>query len=241
MKYFLFLVLFCCSISTFSQPKKKLKGKPATLDATFLYLNEMLDEEAKYSFMTLPEDVSTSSLHRGLGRWIRNNWGLGRNSKLKRFFIAKGIGDPEIISSIILQSYHRYLNHKPIDLEGQVARYKYIYNSAVKQGNSFYYSESFYKEPTSDSVLIGYFQLGDTIRICVNATEHTLFNNYATCVDARAIVKEQRKSNLLVQVISIKDEPKKIPQRRIGDNFEIYLSYCWLLPPKGWKYTMDGK
>ena len=66
----------------YGQTDRVLKGKPKALDETYVYLDKMFDDTAKYSFMTLPEDVATSRLHFGLGMWIRNNWGLWGYSEL---------------------------------------------------------------------------------------------------------------------------------------------------------------
>lgn len=136
LKYFVCLTLLLFSTQAFSQTDKKLKGKPTTLDETYLYLNQMFDDTEKYGFMTLPEDVATSRLHRGFGMWIRNNWGLWRNSKLKHYFLDKGVGHPDDMSGIILTSYHRYLNKKPIDLEGQIKKYQDIYKGIVQRGDT---------------------------------------------------------------------------------------------------------
>ncbi len=236
LKYFVYLTFLLFSTQTFSQTDKKLKGKPATLEETFLYLNQMLDDTQKYGFMTIPEDVATSRLHRGFGMWIRNNWGLWRNSKLKHYFLSKGVGHPDDMSGIILTSYHRYLNNKPIDLEGQTKKYQDFYKGIVQHGDTVFYPQDFFKGRTPDSLLIRYFPVGDTIHVSVYASERKLFTTYASGTTATAIVKEHHTDKILIQIIYMKNEPKKKPDRKIGDIYEERLTYCSLIPPKGWTY-----
>ncbi len=62
--------------------------------------------------------------HHGLGTWIRNNWGLWEGSRLSVWFQKKGIEHPDIMSGIILTSFWRHLNGKPIGLEEQFRYYR---------------------------------------------------------------------------------------------------------------------
>ncbi len=114
MRVTITIILLIASFLSYGQTKTELKGKPTTLIETFIYLDYIFDDTTKYGFMTLPEDISTSRLHFELGMWIRNNWGLWRNSELKNYFVDKGIVHPDNMSGIILTSYHRHLNNKPI-------------------------------------------------------------------------------------------------------------------------------
>ena len=165
----------------------------------------MFDDEAKYSFMTLPEKVAATRLHHGLGMWIRNNWGLWRNSKLKRYFLDRGILHPDEMSSIILSSYHRYLNNNQTGLDGQ-----------------------------TNKALIDYFPVNDTIIVRIYADYKRWFSTYASGVKATAIVREHRGEKLLIEIIDIKHEPKKRPERKVGDIYEVTPFNCSLIPPKGW-------
>lgn len=82
-------------------------------------------ESDKTEFKNKEEKEAVAELHFGTGMSIRNNWGLwkGKN-KLPKFFRSKGIFHPDDMSSIILTSFHRQLNDKPIDLDEQVELYK---------------------------------------------------------------------------------------------------------------------
>uniref|UniRef100_A0A6M3IXA9 DUF6794 domain-containing protein n=1 Tax=viral metagenome TaxID=1070528 RepID=A0A6M3IXA9_9ZZZZ len=63
--------------------------------------------------------------HHSAGRSIRNNWGLwDPESHLHKEFNSIGIFHADDMSGIILETAHRILNGKPIDLIGQVNGYK---------------------------------------------------------------------------------------------------------------------
>ena len=63
--------------------------------------------------------------HHNTGRWMRNNWGLwDTESKLNQEFNSIGIFHADDMSGIILETAHRILNGKSVDLAGQVMGYK---------------------------------------------------------------------------------------------------------------------
>jgi len=62
--------------------------------------------------------------HHALGRQIRNDWQLwDQTSALHQFFNSIGIHHVDDMSGIILDTLHRILNKKPVDLKGQIDRY----------------------------------------------------------------------------------------------------------------------
>jgi len=62
--------------------------------------------------------------HMSMGLWMRNNWGLWKGSRLAKWFNAQGIIHPDDMSGIILTSFWRHLNNKPIGLDEQVKFYQ---------------------------------------------------------------------------------------------------------------------
>lgn len=82
---------------------------------------------------TVPQDVIDRyigssedlihELHHSAGRYMRNNWGLWKTSPLSKWFFSIGIYHADDMSGIIFTSFHRYINQKDIDLEGQVKLY----------------------------------------------------------------------------------------------------------------------
>lgn len=95
---------------------------PETLEEAFEILESF---EGSIEFKTKPEKTATGELHFWLGRWIRNNWGLwSGEGKLYEWFADQGIKHADDMSGVILTSFHRHMNNKPLDIEDQIQKYK---------------------------------------------------------------------------------------------------------------------
>jgi hypothetical protein len=96
---------------------------PKNLDDALNYMDCVWTDKEGYKNKS--EKDAVGDAHFVEGQWIRNDWELwkGKNS-LYQQFKSLGITFPEDISSVILTSFHRQLNHKDIDLNGQVQEYK---------------------------------------------------------------------------------------------------------------------
>lgn len=96
---------------------------PKDINECMTELDRLMDEKSKKDFSAQEENKAVAQAYRpGPGLWIRNNWGLWGGSRLQKYFFDKGAKDPEGISWIILTCYHRHLNGKPLDLEGQLKK-----------------------------------------------------------------------------------------------------------------------
>lgn len=77
--------------------------------------------------------------HFGLGMWMRNNWGLwNMESRLIKYCASIGFGDADDASSMIIESYWRHLNGRPIDIPRQNVYNKidrYEIENGPKTGN----------------------------------------------------------------------------------------------------------
>ena len=96
---------------------------PENLDECFVELAKVISLEEIEVIRICTED-ELSVYHHGLGRWLRNNWGLWAGSNLRDWFNDKGIHHADDMSAIILTSFWRFLNQKPIDFESQVKFYQ---------------------------------------------------------------------------------------------------------------------
>ena len=99
---------------------------PETLSECFKLLPELFEPYALKEFKNDPEK-DYIKYHHNLGRWLRNNWGLWKetkDSKLREFFVNLGLSHADDMSGVILQSFHRYLNEKPLNVEGQIKDYQ---------------------------------------------------------------------------------------------------------------------
>jgi hypothetical protein len=220
------------TIGGYGQENRQLRGKPRNLEETFLYLNQLFDDTAKYNFMLLPVEISTARLHHGFGTWIRNNWGLWGNSDLKKYFAEKGVRHPDEMSGIILGSYHQYLTNKQIEFNRKRDR-----ETALPIDSAAYSTAALLQHIDSiQRQVLTFYPIGNTILVYLPETEKKLFKTKATSVKAIAIVKEHRNNKLLVEIISISEDDNKKHSKQVGDIYEVSPDYCSLLPPKGWTF-----
>lgn len=231
MKCLLTILFLFMQLVSFSQ--QKLKGKPKTLEQTFQYLNLMFDDTSKYTFMTLPEDIAVSRLHFGFGMYLRNSWGLWRHSQLHQYFDSIGVFHADDMSGIILTSYHRYLNKRPIQLDSQINYYRSFWKKMNVDGFSSSDMGFVKTEPTK---LISYYPVGDTILIGVSTTYRKWFTNYYSSAKAIAIVKTHAIDSMQVEIISMIVPKKQKPEQKVGDIIYVRPYFCDLVPPKGWSY-----
>jgi len=97
---------------------------PKDLNDSFKTLDNLYDDSTKVKISKLSETEYVSGNYRsGMGLWMRNNWQLWAGSRLSGFFQDNRISNPEAISVVLLESYHRYLNHKDVEFEKQKEKY----------------------------------------------------------------------------------------------------------------------
>jgi hypothetical protein len=97
---------------------------PKNLQESLAVLDTMLADSIKQEIQKMEEGDASADLHFGLGLWLRNEWGFWRGSRLSSFFNSIGIFHPDDMSGIILTSFHRQINNKPIELENQIKYYQ---------------------------------------------------------------------------------------------------------------------
>lgn len=105
---------------------------PKDLNDCFVQIDKFWHDSTKVKVKNWTEDEFSAKAHFGFGRWMRNNWQLWGGSRLKEYFKNKDIHHPDDMSGIILDSYHRYLNNKEIDLEKQITFYKNYWEESEK-------------------------------------------------------------------------------------------------------------
>jgi len=88
---------------------------PTDLEDAFRELDRMLHPGLK-ARMKGGNQNQMIEHHFGLGRWMRNNWGLWGGSDLARFFFRRGIMHPDDMSGFILAQYWNRLHGQPITL-----------------------------------------------------------------------------------------------------------------------------
>lgn len=82
---------------------------PKNLQEAFLELDKELSEINRKEMTSLKSRKDMIKYHRGLGMWMRNNWGLWGGSRLQKYFSDKGVAHSEDMSSVILFFYWEWL------------------------------------------------------------------------------------------------------------------------------------
>lgn len=96
---------------------------PTNLSECFDRLDEIFkDAPIEYeSFKNTSEEEAVIILHYGLGKWIRNNWGLWEgNSTIFKVLSSMHLWHADDMSTLILTSYHRHINDIPLGLKKQI-------------------------------------------------------------------------------------------------------------------------
>lgn len=104
--------------------------QPNNLSECFKSLDKIIsDADDADWFKNASEEEAVIKSHHGLGKWIRNNWGLwSKDSNLHSYFVNLGLTHPDDMSAVILTSYHRHLNNLELNLDAQVQHYIDFWN-----------------------------------------------------------------------------------------------------------------
>ena len=105
---------------------------PRDLEEAVLALDKLISEEEKYELCKMGEDEFLAATHLGIGMYLRNEWGLWKNSELRKYFRRRGIFHPDDMSGEILKSYYKFLCQRPWNdtnlVIGTYGEHLYIYN-----------------------------------------------------------------------------------------------------------------
>jgi hypothetical protein len=99
---------------------------PKDLEDAFKELDNLSDAEAVLKFKSAPEDLVASKLQGGLGRWMVINWGFFEGSRLSHHLKSLGVHHPDDMALLLLVSYHRHLNERPLKIEEQAIEFQQI-------------------------------------------------------------------------------------------------------------------
>lgn len=231
---FLIFSLFSCD------GQKKV---PVELRLSFEYLNKNWDSKEIEIFKNISEKDTTTprNYHFGIGMYLRNNL-LRHNEKsekITKFFDSLGIHHYDDMSSIILTSYHRYLNNEDIQLQSQVDKYVEYWKPIIDCEK---------KQEIKAIEIYTKYKVGDTLKIkmpvsennsvvdypCGNGTLEWEFDESKDLFVKGVIIKKYNinsKSNVFfkVKVISKNHLETEIMMEKvnIGDEFDFSLSTAW--------------
>jgi hypothetical protein len=118
---------------------------PHSLTEAFAALDRHLTSEDRQTFKTMPENQATTQAHMSIGMLIRNEWFRAGKSKLVGVLRDAGAQSMDDMSDMVLTSYWRHLNKKPINLKEQGACYakwwaeqRRLQDKAKSKGESSY-------------------------------------------------------------------------------------------------------
>ena len=127
MKKLLIIFLITISGVAFGQSEKKDVYDyriPKNIEQCFKILGKTLSEVEIGVVKNLPEDSISYHEEFKYKKDFFHAWEIYDGSRLTRCFNEKGLKGSHEIYNTILISYHRHLNNKPIDLEGQILKYQ---------------------------------------------------------------------------------------------------------------------
>jgi hypothetical protein len=116
------------------------------MEEAFRALDSLLGTAQRDAFKRRPEREATAYAHMGTGLYIRNQWFRQGNSPLVGFLAAKGAQSLDDASGMILTSYWRHLNGKPIELEEQgacYARWGAEQNRLIREAEAQHHPDSY--------------------------------------------------------------------------------------------------
>lgn len=95
---------------------------PTTLEECFEVLL-VLSKKKEIDMIRSQPEKDMCHHHHGIGMWMRNTWGLWQGGPLQDHFKKMGLWHADDMSGVILTSFHRHLNNKPLEVEEQIKHY----------------------------------------------------------------------------------------------------------------------
>ncbi len=90
---------------------------PKDLQDALLELDKRMEDDARASFKQFSEEEAASKAYFSMGRWMMIKWGMEDGSRLTNYFKQNQIGFLEDMVRILMITYHRKVNQKPLDTE----------------------------------------------------------------------------------------------------------------------------
>lgn len=110
---------------------------PENFEGCLLQLDTLLGNPMKEWIKCLPDGEFSTNVHMGLGRHLRNEWGLWGSKNLTKNLYAMGMLHPDDMTGVILTSYQRRIKGEDIRLEEQLKYYQDFWRVAGVNVDSF--------------------------------------------------------------------------------------------------------
>ncbi|WP_430613213.1 DUF6794 domain-containing protein [Flavobacterium sp. JP2137] len=198
---------------------------PKNLEDCFVQINSFWNDSIKIQVKNWGEKEFSGKVHLGFGMWMRNNWRLWGGSRLSKYFNDLGIYDPDDMSGIILDSYHRNLNNREIKLEEQIKYYQEYWENSKKE--EFKRKQKEFSEYKLRDALEFNYDKG-----YVSKEQEDKYDD-DICI-AKGIVIERNEKDFLIKVKIIETCDKKGIIYFDNDGYRIYdpKTKRWSNPPK---------
>lgn len=106
---------------------------PKDLFDCFKELDKAMDEDVRDKFIKFSDAEVDKRTHASLGMWIKRRWALDGGSRLAQYFNKMGVPHAEYMVGIIIQSYHRHLNKRDLQIKEQVEHFRKLWNEKQKK------------------------------------------------------------------------------------------------------------
>lgn len=214
------------------------KVVPIGLRSTIKEIDKNLNDTVKYDFKITPERIATTKHHFGLGRGLRNEKGLWSGSLLQTYFKLNGIKHADDMSSIILETYHRKLNDKPIRFREQKKYYKEYWKVAQLEGEAFkkWWDTNNSKTELDSLKQIYFSNFSKDRKILGSLHAWTPIENghsEGTDVDIIGNIIEKDDYTLKIKIVKLGSyEDKYELLYKIEDTIEMHIYDVFLIPPQ---------
>lgn len=141
---------------------------PYNLYDCFSQIDSLFSDSFKSAMVKNTAEEMIAEYHFSYGLWMRNNWGLWKHSRLWMYFYNKGVSHPDVISSLILETYHRKINNTKLlfQEELEAIRASVAEDEKLEQ-----------KEREREAIISSRFEVGDSIdfEMPINTTLNRTF------------------------------------------------------------------
>lgn len=230
MKKSILIIGILISFNLFGQvpTKKELRYIPKDFNESLTQLDKIIPDTTKTRIKSMTESDFLAQSHFSTGMWIRNNWLYDRylfglivtKSDLRKDLVSKGLFHNDDMSSLILRSFHRQLNHIDINLDQQI---KDIQQWHINMNNPEWRAK---QDSISWTNYMAKFEIGDTLTKYVYYDRNWLGEPRKNAV-ILATITDKSDKQLKIDIISFGNEP---------DTGLIYQAVnceplnCWINP-----------
>ena len=106
---------------------------PADIHDAMIELEEISTESAMNRFRSAPEEDIGRRLFFGLGKWITTNWQFYEGSRFSHYLRSLGLTHPDDMTIFVIESFHRHLNEKDLEIEKRVEKLKEARRAWVRE------------------------------------------------------------------------------------------------------------